>query len=103
MNTKYTPSPWKVDKEIATVSGHPWAIRAKDTVLADICDSKNGAANARLIAAAPRLLEALHRLVNANESYAGSTEAARVKAEDIARAVTAARDAIAKATGSRED
>jgi len=84
--TRWTPGPWHADREfdICGEDGH---------VIAD-CFGKP--ANARLMAAAPELYEALAKLVPRFEracAHAGSDE------EFIAEATATARAALAKARG----
>ena len=85
--TKHTPGPWRVANGVQ--------IRSQRDQIAKIWMMRNGEgnANARLIAAAPELLEALQTVVaNAPEPYCA-----------ITRAVDAqCRAAIAKATGERQ-
>ncbi len=91
----HTPGPWKVEE---TSSG-PIYIEARDgRALATLAawssdDMPGAAANARLMAAAPDLLEALRFLVLDVEHY-GAQGVAPTKA-----AMNAAKDAVAKATG----
>jgi hypothetical protein len=89
-NTKHTPGPWMVDRP-----GTLFHIRTMDEIngtvaTCDPCDfaTQEQLANARLIAAAPELLEALRELV---ESVAIS--------DPGVYDLDAARAAIAKATG----
>ena len=71
----HTPGPWAVHKNKGAAV--PYSIRTKETYLiGEVYDSTIGDltevdANARLIAAAPALLEALERIVN-NAPNAGS-------------------------------
>lgn len=76
--TKHTPGPWKVD--------YNWAV--KDYLGGLVCSPNE--ANARLIAAAPEMLEALKGLVQLVDAHVGE------EAENWNRE---ARAAIAKATG----
>lgn len=89
-NTKpqHTPAPWDItEHEDKLYIGN-----LQSSELAVVCGTK---ANARLIAAAPELLEALDRLVT---YYAGSGINTREFSEDL-HPVNIARSAIAKARG----
>jgi hypothetical protein len=105
MKAKYTPGPWEAEN-----NGQFWEIVPKNRVSAqpyrigDVCasDPENPnsgiqEANARLIAAAPELLEALLEL---DEAYcrAGTNLTRSERAEDRRRLMKA-RAAVAKATG----
>jgi hypothetical protein len=61
-DSNHSPGPWTVDKRIAA-PGKAAAIVAGDFVVADTTTLPNFEANARLIAAAPDLLEALKAVV----------------------------------------
>jgi len=92
METKHTPGPWSVfeDKENETgiVKGYNVESAAGEIVGCEgICGGSNDEANARLIAAAPDLLEAVDRLLTWNTGGQ--------RAEDVAFA----RQAYAKAVG----
>ena len=94
MTTQHTPAPWSVEIDHHTAA--PEFIRAYvDGEMYDLasvlCDETgNATANARLIAAAPDLLELARQVVLAADQNEGSIPA------DI---VSGARAAIAKATG----
>ena len=104
--SKYTPGPWAINTAGSAKAGQPFKVTeiyvyAPDTqddvaICADVIDPVTQApseANARLIAAAPELLEAL---VMALESL----DAAEVPQEwDCRKSV---RSAIAKATGEQQ-
>lgn len=62
MNTKHTPGPWDVDSHGNIVQG-PGRYKIAITSATSIADRSDGA-DARLIAAAPELLEALKDLVS---------------------------------------
>ena len=71
---KHTPGPWRIqeqiDKETGMVylSGHNWGYFAGVIVEMDGgFPSKEGQANARLIAAAPELMEALKALISEHQ------------------------------------
>ena len=93
MSITHTPAPWKLRTQRAQrIVSTGWHVEAEDgctlaVVLGE--QSKELLANAKLIAAAPDLLAALTALLN----YAN------LGAYERANAVTAARAAIAKATG----
>jgi len=90
MSTKHTPGPWQVEAR----RGETWVCRADSAVLARVAAAKEIRANARLIAAAPELLEAL-KAVRIELREGGSYRKA-----DRCHAIVEA--AIAKATGSDE-
>lgn len=92
MTSKHTPGPWETDRnnvhtgQIATIHhclNNDWVEVWSENWPIDEAEQE---ANARLIAAAPELLEALHRLVDATDpETTGWSEAVA---------------AIAKATGA---
>lgn len=83
MKSKHTPGPWKVQRHGQDVYDHDVEIWSQNTCIAFI----DGAANARLIAAAPELLSLLQHLCS---------EITVVEREAI---LFEARAVIAKATG----
>lgn len=95
MNTKHTPGPWIADLET-------WAgiVNAPAGTIAGPVGGSKGAtldelhANARLIAAAPELLEALDGLMAKL-----SAKSPALQYHDCKEAYEQARTAIAKATG----
>ena len=92
MSTQHTKGPWRVQRQNPSPTTGEWMISgAKPGYLAEVrdCGSGDVQANARLIAAAPDLLEALLRVLRdvASDGLDGW--------EDQARA------AIAKATGEQ--
>lgn len=94
MSGKHTPGPWTIERKKkyrAHISGFGWHGLAKVIVRMrdDEDDCEDGLANARLIASAPDLLEALEDLFG--QTYASTLEDPSVM--DRARA------AIAKAKG----
>ena len=89
MNTKYTPGPWAAKTFAGTVN--VWSSKRKPDGSAVCYDCKE--ADARLIAAAPDLLEALQEAFRA---FAFDDEGPVWADSTIAKA----RAAIAKATGS---
>lgn len=102
---QHTPGPWTV-KVIDTISDEPAYWQITDThggVVGDV-QSVN-AADARLIAAAPELLEALQRMVAA---YGGvndmlGRDGQRYQSDGAECAEAAARDAIALALATLKD
>lgn len=105
--TGHTPGPWahkqEVDKSYDSRTGEPrtktnhW-VRGQgehDYVALITGNSKNPAADARLIAAAPELLEALEVLLENIDAYGDHLH-------DKLEGVQAAREALAKATGGAE-
>jgi hypothetical protein len=88
----FTPGPWSTDLKIDCGSPHSEILGADGEIVAALWPpSLRDQANARLIAAAPELLEALEQI--ARMDY-GNPYASRCA--DVARA------AIARATGSEE-
>lgn len=106
----HTPGPWRASRHYASEYGDTdfcsMAIHAAAgayggslqiaTVISDCIDGHD--ANARLIAAAPELLDALERLFNDYKALADSGDAGWWKLEDT-DVVVAAMKAIAKARG----
>jgi hypothetical protein len=95
MSTKHTPGPWFY---YVTPSGVRYKVHGP-TVDYFICDVKgsNDLANARLIAAAPELLEALEKLADqaaSNNDYDSD--------RGLQAAVEQARTIISKATGGTQ-
>lgn len=93
MRTEHTPGPWKtgicqVTKDFLKGRLTEAVVTLNDEV---ICITGEGDANARLIAAAPELLEALQALVRG--VFDGPDDS------DAAMLITKARAAITKATG----
>ncbi len=86
--SKHTPGPWINDGD-----GIVWS--ESDPIYGWIADCRNGAqdANARLIAAAPDLLEALRSMLSEFSVMASPATAGEIAACEAARA------AIAKAEG----
>lgn len=90
MNNKYTPGPWFQGCEDDPKSGDIYMSDSSLIAEAFInCDVATMLANARLIAAAPDLLEALQDALGMIDDYDGPNSPESV----------AARAAIAKATG----
>ena len=91
MNTKHTPGPWRVQRQNPSPTTGEWMISgANPGYLAEVrdCGSGDVQANARLIAAAPDLLDALKDALCALECCGKDYPAA-----------SKAKAAIAKATG----
>jgi hypothetical protein len=88
MNAQHTPGPWKVREDYAG----SMSVVSHDHFLARVGppNTEQSAANARLIAAAPDLLEALREFVESFEGCYADGEPAMIKAQA----------AIAKATGA---
>ena len=106
MSDQCTPSPWRVERQNPSPTTGEWMIAvAKPGYLAEVrdCGSGNVAANARLIAAAPDLLDALKEaratLATALKSTAPDWF---VTEEDVKEHLSIKKmdNAIAKATGS---
>ena len=99
---KHTPGPWKFEKELYSYSGE-WLISydagEKGRGIA-IAETRVGSGyelgNARLIAAAPELLEALDGML---QIYGGSKDWNGIKSSTELDCISQARAAIAKATG----
>ena len=101
MNSKHTPGPWKVQNN----NGVPVTIESGGigdgrvvTMLVDLFgdrhdDTTENAANARLIAAAPELLEAAMAYVNHVRGYHDTLSDGELEVLNLCQA------AIAKATG----
>ena len=98
----HTPGPWKWDEGQGVITaewnGFPWHIATVDMSELgwhedDLCKSRENGANARLIAAAPDLLEALEYINDNLDLYHGASE--KVQADGYALM----KSAIAKARG----
>lgn len=97
MKTQHTPGPWHVgikQAEKIVYDSTGWAV-ANATVYHGENDAEQVKANARLIAAAPELLDALQTAAMALIGYTHRNEI-------IENALDSARAAIAKATGGAE-
>ena len=95
---KHTPGPWYIDPIKAHANGNRRIMAEQCTPVAVV--PEHLAANARLIAAAPDLLEALDdlaRYADTCELFLRETHPG--KADMLRKRVTAAIDAMAKATG----
>ena len=84
MNTTHTPGPWQQGDGY---NAHTTTVHIKSTLIA----KAETEADARLIAAAPDLLEALKFLIDMDVAYQ--------RGPRVEEAVEVAREAIAKATG----
>jgi hypothetical protein len=94
----HTPGPWAITRE-----DHAHAIVSEEFVIADVFTFQpdcagvrtdaEGEANARLIASAPDLLDALQAVVNDLEMWPGE------KNPEFFESMKAARTALAKAKG----
>lgn len=105
MSTKHTPGPWSAN--FTRLSGLAIGFHITDKKhgsLRPICEAydKTGAmdpdeidANARLIAAAPELLNALQVLLSLHDARVDTADAWNISMEE-------ARSAIAKATGEQQ-
>lgn len=100
MQRKHTPGPWTVQEEIdgpvqnTRIVAHKKAVASTAQQCGRPHHWNEAEANARLIAAAPELLEACEALVNAYSIHDGTVHA---------RAVDVAVAAIRKATGEATD
>ena len=96
----HTPGPWHYEYTRIghTVRKSPLAMRA----IAVINESENPDADARLIAAAPDLLEALQSLLSEYVAGADSGDWGNWNADDQLQVIQA-RSAIAKATGESHE
>ncbi len=90
----HTPGPWKAWQRDADKGSNYWLIRtaSEKTGLEDTLRGYCGEANARLIAAAPDLLEALEGLLECISETRG---------KDATKAVAKALAVIAKAEGKQ--
>lgn len=89
--TKHTPGPWKVDPNF------PGMVRIDDDPTSGILVGL--AANARLIAAAPELLEALKEAMGELNDYRRLLVYDKEDVADLKSTISKAAAAIAKATG----
>jgi hypothetical protein len=97
----YTPGPWTVDRAAITENRAIWG---PDGICVGIAwHYRNAEANANLMAAAPDLLAALRSLLRFCELHEQEAIVAAVPSWYVAASpnpIEAARDAIAKATGT---
>jgi hypothetical protein len=106
---KHTPGPWKVDDRedrddlyISTVKElgrGQWSRFASVVRGWPEMEDADGTANARLIAAAPDLLDALERMVSAGSAAAASPLDPQGRLADVMAELKQARAAIKKAKG----
>ena len=77
--TQYTPGPWRAEKTRPTTrtTGAWHVFDAFGTTAVVLGNDDEAAANARLIAAAPELLEALRGLLNTSIDYYTAIKRAR--------------------------
>ncbi len=87
---KHTPGPWSLTYDSSLVMSDQVV---QGPIGPDTATHDEVKANMRLIAAAPELLDALKRLLNANDELAEEGDA-----ESMGDAIRAARRAIAKIT-----
>lgn len=107
MNTAHSPGPWEIDERF--VAADPKHANYRIFAANQICEltkpqgfyrsPAETEANARLIAAAPELLQALSMLLNIDE-YADRFNGKPMANSDTCRINAMARAAIAKATQS---
>jgi hypothetical protein len=101
MSAKHTPGPWAIDWNVSRIdvfsadAATLVATIRRSTLSAGIDDVAK--ANARLIAAAPDLLEALILLLNVEKAALIGAEAPGLKGLDVSYHFEAARAAIARA------
>lgn len=95
-DAQHTPGPWKAVEAAYNPPGWLWVQNGPGALLADVhqnvnipLDARN--ANARLMAAAPELLEALQEIITAADSEGWS---------QLDAGFTRARAAVAKALGN---
>ena len=95
-DARHTPGPWKAVEAASNPPGWLWVQNGPGALLADVhqnvnipLDARN--ANARLMAAAPELLEALQEIITAADGEGWS---------QLDAGFTKARVAVAKAMGN---
>ncbi|HFT8008594.1 TPA: hypothetical protein ACU9T0_006544 [Burkholderia cenocepacia] len=118
-NANHTPGPWKFSRwdefgdirfYISQQDGAPYTPDYSDvaTVIAETCSGERmriQEANARVIAAAPELLEAAQKLVDMYDAHFrlndySALEVSKHHVDELADAFEAARTALAKARGA---
>lgn len=101
MSTKHTPGPWHEDGH-QIISEHGYVVAVLPNTNRD-ADSETTAADARLIAAAPDLMEAMKLIFNPHNGESGylPPDGGTVRLRLDHPAVLKARAAIAKATGEQ--
>jgi hypothetical protein len=106
---EYTPGPWEIDdtapnsylRIIGNIDGDAYddgSPRHIYTHVCDVLDNEQEEANARLIAAAPELLDALEESILAMQKVYDQSEMAHVVMDELERA----KAVIAKARGEKE-
>lgn len=90
---QHTPGPWQVEAR----KGETWVCRSDSAVLARLGAAKEIRANARLIAAAPELLEAVRALMSDIEQGADPSDK---QCQRVSGSWGKALAAIARATGA---
>jgi len=102
--TRYTSGPWAASEQYRQLGQAVWFVTANNAPegqrLPAECSGPNAAANARLVAAAPELLEAvldcITQLINFTKDDCGHTD------HLVIDAITQGRAAVAKAEGEPE-
>ena len=96
-NTKHTPGPWKSNPYVHSMI-HGFAVYSDKSCVDKIADDIKREADARLIAAAPEMLEALKEALLDLESLEGETK------DDLCLTrIEQIKAAIAKATGGERE
>lgn len=104
MNTKHDPGPWRTSESAHRNEWSHWIMTGgnRDATIAAVTQipqaPEKSDANARLIAAAPELLEACRSLLEEFDRYDAAMTAIGRGHEDFGRQREAARAAVAKAT-----
>jgi hypothetical protein len=98
MNTKHTPGPWAVDEKNGTTVKSGILFVADCDGMGDVTRQETSRANARLVASAPELLQALKACAFIVESIAHM----QGREADLLPIADAARAAISKATGEAD-
>ncbi len=96
-STRYTPGPWTIEPRKC---GFGYWVDATNKAICEIMHDENAEADARLVSAAPELLESLRMVMNvlpAEPPAAGKLIGAERRHYD---AIMAAKAAIRKAEGS---
>jgi hypothetical protein len=92
---EHYPGPWELEPMKEGTAGPVWVHASRCHVAENV-----GLGNARLIAAAPELLAALHTLLEELDEFMGSVAAPTVPDPVSNPTYAKARQAIAKATGT---
>jgi hypothetical protein len=104
MSAPSTPGPWSIGPHQRIISSG-WSIRIKDgSAIAYVLGEKNPElqANARLIAAAPELLDALRKAIDALAGGLWDYGPGQDEHDQCNQVVDECRAAIAKATGTTQ-